>query len=150
VSAGPVGDAASRVVRAERSRVRLGGGTARRALVALLAVGLFLTLGLPRWLQHDSGPTAASPAATFAKTCLAHGGTLAPPAAVGGQRRCTVTYGGEVYLMDAITPTGFDQDTAAFQRQGCEQARSEEASVAPAHRRVFVYHPATGVCEHRP
>lgn len=125
------------------------GGAGRRAAIAAVAVGVFLTLGLPRWLQHDGGSKASSPAATFAKVCRAHGGTLASPAAAGGQKRCTVTYGGTVYLMDAITTTGFDEDTAAFQRQGCEQARSEESTSGSA-RRTFVYHPTTGVCEHRP
>ena len=49
--------------------------------------------------------------------------------------------------MDAVTPTGFDEDTAGFQKQGCEQARRD---ASPGERTVFVYHPTTGVCEHRP
>ena len=127
-------------------RRRFAGATARRALIAVAAVAVFLTFGLPRWLQHDAG-TASDPAATFAKVCRDHGGTLARPAAAGGQQRCTVRYGGTVYLMDAVTPTGFDEDTAGFQKQGCEQARRD---ASPGERTVFVYHPTTGVCEHRP
>jgi hypothetical protein len=120
------------------------GGTARRAAIVIAAVAVFLTLGLPRWLQHDAGSGAGDPAATFAKVCRDHGGTLGRTA---GQPRCTVRYGRTVYLMDAVTPTGFDQDTAGFQKQGCEQAR---ADAAPGSKTVFVYHPTTGVCEHRP
>jgi hypothetical protein len=122
-------------------------GTARRAAIAVVAVAVFLTLGLPRWLQHDAGSGAGDPAATFANVCRDHGGTLARAAAAGGQQRCTVRYGATVYLMDAVTPTGFDQDTAGFQKQGCEQARRDAAPGSPT---VFVYHPTTGVCEHRP
>jgi hypothetical protein len=46
--------------------------------------------------------------------------------------------------MDAITPHGFDADTAQFQRAGCEQAQH-----TAARGETFVYHPTTGVCEHR-
>jgi hypothetical protein len=105
---------------------------------------VFLTVGLPRWLQHDTGSGAGDPAATFANACRDHGGTLGRSA---GQPRCTVRYGRTVYLMDAVTPSGFDEDTAGFQKQGCEQAR---ADAAPGSKTVFVYHPTTGVCEHRP
>jgi len=128
---------------------RTPGSTARRAATVVVAVAVFLTLGLPRWLQHDagSGSGAGDPAATFANVCRDHGGTLARGAAAGGQQRCTVRYGGTVYLMDAVTPTGFDEDTAGFQKQGCEQARRD---AAPGSSTVFVYHPTTGVCEHRP
>jgi hypothetical protein len=123
------------------------GGTARRAALVVIAVAVFLTLGLPRWLQHDTGNgTTAGPAATFAKVCRVHGGTLVS-AAAGGQQRCSVRYGATVYLMDAVTTTGFDEDTAGFQRQGCDLARSEEPA---GSKRVFVFHPTTGVCEHRP
>jgi hypothetical protein len=61
---------------------------------------------------------------------------------------CTVRYGDNVYRMDAVTPSGFDQDTAGFQRQGCEEAQRE--AKAAGRGRTFVYHPDTGVCEHRP
>jgi hypothetical protein len=123
---------------------RVLGSTARRAAIVVVAIAVFLTIGLPRWLQHDSGSGAGDPAATFAKVCRDHGGTLGSS---GGQPRCTVRYGGTVYLMDAVTPTGFDEDTAGFQKQGCQQAR---ADAAPGSSTVFVYHPTTGVCEHRP
>jgi len=120
------------------------GGAGRRAVLGVLAVAAFLTIGLPRWLQHDTRPVVSGSAATFAKVCRSHGGTLAVAA---GQQRCTVTYGGEKYLMDAVTPNGFDEDTAGFQRQGCDQARRDEPA---GSSRVFVFHPDTGVCEHRP
>jgi hypothetical protein len=120
------------------------GGTARRAAIAVVAVAVFLTVGLPRWLQHDAGSGAGSPGATFAKVCRDHGGTLGRSA---GQPRCTVRYGRTVYLMDAVTPTGFDEDTAGFQKQGCQQARADAVA---GSKTVFVYHPTTGVCEHRP
>jgi hypothetical protein len=118
--------------------------TVRRAAIALVAVAVFLTVGLPRWLQHDTGSTTGDPATTFANVCRDHGGTLGSSA---GQPRCTIRYGKTVYLMDAVTPTGFDEDTAGFQKQGCEQARAEAAA---GSKTVFVYHPTTGVCEHRP
>jgi hypothetical protein len=123
---------------------RLLGGTTRRAVLVVAAVAVFLTIGLPRWLQQDAGSGAGSPAATFAKVCRDHGGTLGRSA---GQQRCTVRYGRTTYLMDAVTPTGFDEDTAGFQKQGCQQARTD---AAPGSKTVFVYHPTTGVCEHRP
>jgi hypothetical protein len=121
--------------------------TTKVALVLAL-VAVFLTAGLPRFLNRDSSPATSDPEVRFAKVCRAHGGT---PVASGdsgagtAQRRCTVRYGGRVYLMDAITTDGFDDDTAHFQRQGCEEARREH----PGERRSFVYHPDTGVCEHR-
>ena len=54
--------------------------------------------------------------------------------------------------MDAITRAGFDEDTAAFQRQGCVQANDEAKAAAAGGtpHRTFVYHALTGVCEHRP
>ncbi len=122
------------------------GGTARRAALALVLVVVFLTFGLPRWLAGDPPPVGAHAGARFAKVCRAHGGTPS----TGAQRSCTVRYGRRVYVMDAITPDGFDEDTARFQRQGCREARREQASTAPAgRRRSFVYHPRTGVCERR-
>ena len=93
-------------------------------------VVVFLTLGLPRWVAGDAGRVVPNADAQFTKVCREHGGT--PHAA----QRCAVRYGGRVYLMDAIRPDGFDQDTARYQRMGCAQ-------------RGFSYHPATGVCEHR-
>ena len=116
--------------------------TARRAVVALAFVGVFLTVGVPRWLAGDAAPARSNAGAGgFAKLCREHGGTPAG-------ERCTVRYGGRTYLMDAITPSGFDADTAHYQHQGCEEA--ERRRQASAHDNVrFVYHPATGVCEHR-
>ena len=67
--------------------------------------------------------------------CRAHGGTPRPDA-------CTVRYGGRVYRMDAVTPAGFDEDAAHFNRLGCEHAE------LPARSR-FVFHADTGVCENR-
>jgi hypothetical protein len=123
--------------------------------LVLVLVAVFLTFGLPRFLNRDAPPAGSNADANFARICRAHGGTPAAASGSGpsrtGERRCTVRYGRNVYLMDAITPNGFDEDTARFQRQGCEEARREErTSSAPGHRRQFVYHSDTGVCEHRP
>src|SRR6059058_4740043 len=116
------------------SRARWG-----RAGLVLALVAVFLTFGLPRFLNRDSSPAGPRGEAGFAKVCRDHGGTPAP----GTQHRCTVRYGAEVYLMDAVTPTGFDADTARFQRQGCADAARRNP------RETFVYHADTGVCEHR-
>jgi hypothetical protein len=131
------------------------GSAARKACLMLVLVGAFLTFGVPRWLAGDVAP-AGSPADTsFSKLCRDHGGTprTTPDAGASteAQRFCTVRYGRHVYRMDAITPDGFDEDTARFQRQGCEEAGlAERASTAPGHRqRSFIYHPTTGVCEHK-
>jgi hypothetical protein len=126
---------------------RLGlGGRRRWLLVVLLLV--FLAAGVPRFLADDDAP---DPDATFTKVCRDHGGTPSAPGAQA-QRVCTVRYGGRVYRMDAITPTGFDEDTAAFQRQGCEEAqRQQRAANGRGNAQLsFVYHPDTGVCERRP
>jgi hypothetical protein len=129
---------------------------ARKGWLVPVLLVVFLTLGVPRWLAGDDSPVGSNGDANFSKLCRDHGGT---PATTGGsgtntaaQRRCTVRYGRRVYLMDAITPNGFDEDTARFQRQGCEEARREQkASTAPRdRRRTFVYHATTGVCERRP
>ena len=125
------------------------GGFARRTWLLLVVVVVFLTFGVPRWLAGDVGQTGSHGAVSFTKLCREHGGT---PARNATGPRCTVRYGRQVYLMDAITPAGFDEDTAHYQRQGCELANREEGSLtAPGHRRrAFVYHPLTGVCERRP
>jgi hypothetical protein len=118
------------------------GGFARRGWLLLVVVVVFLTFGVPRWLAGDVGETTSHGAADFTKLCREHGGTPAR----GAQPVCTVRYGGQVYRMDAITPAGFDADTARFQRQGCELAQQEQSGHG---RGSFVYHPLTGVCEHR-
>jgi hypothetical protein len=122
----------------------------RKAWLVVAFVAVFLTFGVPRWLASDQQGTSAPTAAGFAKLCRQHGGTPHAAPAGGGaasaQQFCTIRYGATEYRMDAITPRGFDQDTAKFQRQGCEQAQSE-----PGRRgTTFVYHPESGVCEHRP
>jgi hypothetical protein len=104
----------------------------RWVLPALVVV--FLTLGVPRWLSGDVARVAPDAQATFVKVCREHGGTPR------SRERCAVRYGDRVYLMDAISADGFDRDTARYQRMGCAQGRPRSA---------FVYHPATGVCEHR-
>jgi hypothetical protein len=126
-----------------------------KLLLVLVLVGAFLTFGLPRWLAGDDPSVGSRADANFAKVCRDHGGrpSTAPGSGTASRtRRCTVRYGSHVYLMDAITPHGFDEDTARFQRQGCEEARRQErASTAPGNRRrSFVYHPDTGVCERTP
>jgi hypothetical protein len=126
-------------------------GAVRKAALMLVFIGVFLTVGMPRWLGQDAGP-AANADATFAKLCRDHGGTprTAPGSGVSAQPFCTVRYGGRLYRMDAITPDGFDADTASFQRQGCVEAARQAATTAGGGRPSFVYHPETGVCERRP
>jgi hypothetical protein len=131
--------------------LRLGG--VRKAALVLLFVGVFLTVGVPRWLAQDAAPAGTDADASFATLCRDHGGTprTAPGSSPSAQAFCTVRYGGRVYRMDAITPDGFDADTASFQRQGCEEAdRQAKAATADRARPSFVYHPQTGVCERRP
>ena len=124
-------------------------GGIRRAWIVLALVPVFLTFGVPRWFAGDDRPAGSHSEAGFAKLCRQHGGTRAGGGAAGtaaaAQQFCTVRYGGRVYRMDAITANGYDQDTAAFQRQGCEQ--EQRTSGRP---RSFVFHRDTGVCEHRP
>jgi hypothetical protein len=120
----------------------------RKGWLILAIVPVFLALGVPRWLAGDDHPAGSPTAASFANLCRQHGGTPATTPGAGTaaapQQFCTVRYGGRVYRMDAITPNGFDADTARFQRAGCEQEQS-----AAARPQTFVYHPTTGVCEHR-
>lgn len=123
--------------------------SSRKMWLGLACVVVFLTFGVPRWLAGDDHGVGTPTASDFTKLCREHGGTprTAPATGTtsGSQQFCTVRYGGRDYRMDAITARGFDQDTAKFQRQGCE-----EAQAAPGRRGTFVFHPATGVCEHRP
>jgi hypothetical protein len=136
---------------AGRQRGTLPGGVRKAALLAVFAV-VFLTIGVPRFLTGDPTPVNTNTPASFAKLCRAHGGTVAAGTGAQTQPFCEVRYGAHVYRMDAITPAGFDQDTAAFQRQGCQEA-NEEAKAAAAGgqpERTFVYHALSGVCEHRP
>jgi len=136
-------------------RGRLGSG-ARNGLVVAGLVVVFLTFGLPRFLAGDDAKVATRSNSSFAQLCRDHGGTpVVPaggPATTVGQPLCTVRYGGRVYRMDAITPAGFDDDTARFQRQGCTLANQRDAATsASGHPRwKFVYHSQTGVCERRP
>jgi hypothetical protein len=121
----------------------------RKAWLVLALVPVFITFGVPRWLAGNDRPATGIPtAASFTKLCREHGGTPAAAPGTGTaaapQRFCTVRYGGEVYRMDAITPHGFDTDTAHFQRAGCVQAQH-----TAGRGESFVYHPTTGVCEHR-
>ena len=129
------------------------GHIGRKGWLVIAFVVVFLTVGLPRFLNDDdASPTSSDPAAAFTKVCREHGGTPrtqgsgtnAPP-----EQFCTVSYGGRVYRMDAITARGFDRDTAKFQRQGCEQAAGQAGDGGDDDQR-FVYHPTTGVCERRP
>ncbi len=128
---------------------------ARRAWLLPVLVVAFLTLGLPHRLVGNGGPDASNIAEPFAKLCRAHGGTptkksvsAANPTA---RHLCIVRYGDRAYVMDAVTPQGWDQDTAHYQRMGCEQARRRQLSNAARKTRpTFVYRPTTGVCEQRP
>jgi hypothetical protein len=145
------GSSLARADEAGRERGALPGGVRKAALLGAFAV-VFLTIGVPRFLAGDPTPVNSGTPANFAKLCHAHGGTVAAGTGAQTEPFCEVRYGGHVYRMDAITRAGFDQDTAAFQRQGCQQA-NDEAKAAAAGRqpdRTFVYHALTGVCEHRP
>jgi hypothetical protein len=118
----------------------------------MLLAAVLVPFGVPRWLDRGAPPARPNPDAAFAKLCREHGGT--PNTQLRGAardgRRCTVRYGRNVYLMDAITVHGFDADTARYQRLGCrEAAREAKASSARERKRRFIYHPITGVCEQR-
>lgn len=131
-------------------------GTARKALVVLLLAVVLIPFGVPRFLNSDDDPPPGGGDVQFAQLCRAHGGTpqITPGKGANSesQRFCRVRYGRRVYLMDAITPHGFDADTAKFQRQGCVEARRQAQASAGSGkpRETFVYHPQTGVCEKRP
>ena len=131
---------------------RFGIG-ARKTWLIVAFVAVFLTVGVPRFLAGDNQPARTDTSANFTKICRDHGGTPRTSPASGTtaqpQRFCTIQYGSHVYRMDAITPTGFDVDTAHFQRQGCQQAQAEQSG-SGGKRQTFVYHPTSGVCEHRP
>jgi len=131
------------------------GGLAFKAGLAIVLAVLVLPLGVPRFLAgNDTAASSRVAARVFTKVCRDHGGTPAARTLTGAtapERVCTVRYGGQVYVMDAITAKGFDADTARFQRQGCTLARHEQgaAGARGGTRASFVYHPDTGVCEHR-
>src|SRR4051812_43882235 len=97
---------------------------ARKAGLMVVLALVLIPFGVPRWLDR-SAPEAASRAdADLSTLCRDHGGTptTAPGSGTAARRVCTVRYGGRTYVMDAITPAGFDADTARFQRQGCREA----------------------------
>ena len=145
------GSSLARADEAGRERGGLPRGFRKAMLLGAFAV-VFLTIGVPRFLAGDPTPVNHGTAANFAKLCHVHGGAVV--AATGAQTEpfCQARYGAHVYRMDAITSAGFDEDTAAFQRQGCQQANDEAKAAAAGGQpdRVFVYHALTGVCEHRP
>jgi hypothetical protein len=122
------------------------GATARRGALVLVLAVLLVPFGVPRILNHASSPTTSRTGTNFATVCRDHGGT--PGTAAGpAQRACLVRYGRRVYRMDAITPAGFDADSAHFQRRGCAEARQRTPRTTGE---TFIFHPATGICEHRP
>ena len=126
-------------------------GTVRKAAVVVAFVAVFLTVGVPRFLAGDDSSVGSHGEVDFSKLCRDHGGTPSKGTGAAAQPVCTVRYGSNVYRMDAITPNGFDADTAGFQRQGCEEAQLEEnAQKGGGPKRKFVFHAKTGVCEHRP
>jgi hypothetical protein len=130
----------------------LSSGRFRKvALLAVFAV-VFLTIGVPRFLAGDPTPVNQSTPGNFANLCHVHGGTVVPGNGAQTEPFCQVRYGAHVYRMDAITSSGFDADTAAFQRQGCQEANDEAKAAAGGGKpdRIFVYHVLTGVCEHQP
>jgi hypothetical protein len=132
-----------------RSRI-----AARSGGLALALTAVFLTVGLPRWLAGDVDAAPGHARVDFAELCREHGGTPRPAPGSGGKAQvCTVRYGQHVYLMDAITSRGFDGETARFQRQGCEEEASltgQGSTAAKLRGQAFIYHPDSGVCEHRP
>jgi hypothetical protein len=155
VSSGPTeAMGGSSLARADEAGDERGARSSRVRKFALLAACavVFLTIGVPRFLAGDPTPVNSSTPGNFAKLCRAHGGTVAAGTGAQTEPFCEVRYGGHVYRMDAITSSGFDQDTAAFQRQGCQEANDEAKAAAAAGQpeRTFVYHALTGVCEHRP
>jgi hypothetical protein len=151
-----VGFLASKRRTAVSRRTPFSGAARKGGLMLVLAVVILLVFGVPRWLESDPPPEGPNADASLSKVCREHGGTptTAPGSGTGttAEPFCAVRYGRRVYRMDAITPNGFDEDTARFQRQGCADAdRHQRASTAPGHRRpAFVYHPTTGVCERSP
>jgi hypothetical protein len=110
-------------------------GMPRRAVLLAGLVLAFLALGAPRWLDDGAAPGTEG----VAGVCRAHGGT---PARTEGSPACTVRYGDRVYVMDAVTAAGFDEDAARFNRRGCEEARR-----GPDGGPRFVFHEDSGVCE---
>ena len=118
---------------------------ARSGCLVLGLVAVFLTVGVPRRLAGDAGPARPHAGVGLWKLCRDHGGTPTTAPGSGDRRVCAVRYGRQVYVMDAITPDGFDEDTARYQRRGCEEAGREQRAPRPS----FVYHPTTGVCERR-
>jgi hypothetical protein len=125
----------------------LRSATAHRGALVLALAVLLVPFGVPRVLDRASAPTTSRSGSSFAALCRDHGGTLTTAAAGSAQRACVVRYGRHVYRMDAITPRGFDEDSARFQRRGCAEARQRATR---ASRETFVFHPATGICERRP
>jgi hypothetical protein len=133
-------------------RIRLVA-IARKGWPLPLLVIAFLTLGIPRWLAGEGRSATRNGDAIFTRLCHERGGTLvttpASPSVPAVQRHCVVRYAGNEYVIDAVTPHGWDRDAAALQRGGCEEA-DRQASTAPRKSRVrFIYHPNTGVCERR-
>jgi hypothetical protein len=131
------------------------GIAARRAILMLAVAVLLVPFGVPRWFAGDEHPDGSDTGAAFARLCRQHGGTPVTTPASGttspARRECTIRYGDRVYVMDAITPAGFDEDTARYQRRGCAEARRQQSASAAAGDRPqsFIYHPSTGVCERR-
>jgi hypothetical protein len=123
----------------------------RNGALLLGLVVVFLTLGVPRRLAGDTG--RASPQSAESELCREHGGTpRTAPGSRGEGQVCVVRYGLRVYHMVAIAADGFDEGTARYQRQGCEEARREQrdSTVSGRPRETFIYHPTTGVCERTP
>ena len=129
----------------------LRGATARRGALVLALAVLLVPFGVPRVLDRAPAPKTSRAGSGFAALCRDHGGTPTTTAAAGSaQRACVVRYGRRVYRMDAITPRGFDEDSARFQRRGCAEARRRAARASGERGETFVFHPATGICERRP
>jgi hypothetical protein len=129
--------------------LRLRSAAARRSALVLALAVLLVPLGVPRVLDRTSAPLPSRAGPGFAALCREHGGT---PTTTAGSARgaCVVRYRRHDYRMDAITPRGFDEDSARFQRQGCALARQRAPRASGERGETFVFHPATGICERRP
>jgi hypothetical protein len=124
---------------------------ARTAWLVPVLVIAFLTVGVPRWLTDNGRPAIRDGAAMFTAVCRQHGGTLVSTPASASvptvPHSCVVRYGRSDYVMDAVTPHGWDTDAARLQREGCGDAARRASTARPKSRVRFVYHSFTGVCE---
>ena len=111
---------------------------ARRAWLLPVLVVAFLTLGLPHRLVGNGGPDASNIAEPFAKLCRAHGGTptkksvsAANPTA---RHLCIVRYGDRAYVMDAVTPHGWDRTRLTISAWAVSRRDADSSRTPPGRR----------------